>query len=354
MIQIVKNIFSYIKNRRVLKHVVFWIVLYLFLIFSDASYDPWWVIAIARASHIIPQIIVSYFLAYWLIPKFLFSKKYIEFAIYAILSAYVMCAFSRTLMVHVAEPLFRGAPFEQEPILEILTDWKKLIRGYFFTIYSIAFFFLLIKLSLERMKEQSLNKEKISTELKLLKAQLNPHFLFNTLNNIYSLSVINSPKTSESIGKLSEILDYVLYRCDQKYVPLSGEITLLKNYISLERLRYDERLKVSFTHNVSPHIKVAPLILLSIVENAFKHGAGEDSGSPKITIDLQQKDEILTFTVFNTTANQPKENAGGAIGLENIKKQLELLYSNTHTITLEQEENSFQVVITLKTAAHES
>ncbi|WP_298419425.1 sensor histidine kinase [uncultured Kordia sp.] len=337
-----------------LKHVVFWVILYLFLIFSDASYDPLWVISIARASHIIPQIIISYFLAYWLIPNYLFTKRYTEFVMYAILSAYLMCVFSRTLMVHVAEPLFRGAPFEQEPILEILTDWKKLIRGYFFTIYSIAFLFLLIKMSLERVEEQSLKKEKISIELKMLKAQLNPHFLFNTLNNIYSLSVINSPKTSESIGKLSEILDYVLYRCDQKYVPLAGEITLLENYISLERLRYDERLKVTFTHNVTPHTEVAPLILLSIVENAFKHGAGEDSGSPKITIDLQQNEEIVTFTVFNTTTNQPQENSNDAIGLENIKKQLELLYPNTHTLKIDQQKSSFEVVITLNTVVHES
>ncbi|WP_430410555.1 sensor histidine kinase [Kordia sp.] len=349
-----KNIFSYIKNRRVLKHVVFWIILYLFLIFSDASYDPWWVIAIARASHIIPQIIISYFLAYWLLPKFLYTKKYTLFAVYAIVSAYIICSFSRMLMVHVAEPLFRNAPFEQEPILEILTDWGKLISGYFFTIYSIALFFLLIKLTFERIEEQSLKKEKASIELKMLKAQLNPHFLFNTLNNIYSLSIINSPKTSESIGKLSEILDYVLYRCDQKYVPLAGEITLLENYIDLEKLRYDERLEVSFSHRTASQTRVAPLILLSMVENAFKHGAGEDSGSPKITIDLSQTEDTLTFTVFNTTTLQKNETSKSAIGLENIHKQLELLYPNTHTINIEQKENSFQVIITLKIVPYES
>ena len=354
MMQIVKDILNYIKDRRFLKHLVFWLSLYLFLIFTQESHDFLWVIAIAKAAHLIPKIIISYFLAYWLIPKFLFTKKYVLFIIYAIISAYIICVLSRTLMVHVAEPLFREAPFDQEPVLEILTDWKKLVRGYFFNIYSSAFLFLFIKLSSDRLREQSLNKEKISIELKMLKAQLNPHFLFNTLNNIYSLSIINSPKTSESIGKLSEILDYVLYRCDQKYVPLAGEITLLENYISLERLRYDERLEVAFTHSVSSQAKIAPLILLSIVENAFKHGAGEDSGSPKITIDLQQNEEIVTFTVFNSTTNQPQESSNDAIGLENIKKQLELLYPNTHTLKIDQQESSFEVIITLNTVVHES
>ncbi|WP_241480003.1 sensor histidine kinase [Kordia jejudonensis] len=336
--------------------MIFWIILYLFLIFSDPieDNDPIWVFVIARGAHIIPQIMISYFLAYWLLPKFLYTKKYVLFTIYAVISAYIICAFSRVLMVHIAEPMFRPMPFHQEPILEILTDWGKLISGYFLTIYSIALFFLLIKLTFERIEEQSLKKEKTAIELKMLKAQLNPHFLFNTLNNIYSLSIINSPKTSESIGKLSEILDYVLYRCNQKYVPLAGEITLLENYISLERLRYDERLEVTFTHHVAPQTEIAPLILLSMVENAFKHGAGEDSGSPKITINLTQEEDVLTFTVFNTTAKLPQEKSGGAIGLENSKKQLELLYPNTHTIAIEQQENSFQVVITLKTTAHES
>lgn len=354
MMTIIKSIVDYIKNRRLLKHLVFWLCLYFFLVFTQESHDYLWVIGIAKAAHLIPQIIISYFLAYWLVPNYLFTKKYVSFIIYAIISAYIICVFSRISMVHVAEPLFRDAPFDQEPVLEILTDWKKLVRGYFFSIYSIAFLFLLTKMSLERVREQSLNKEKISIELKMLKAQLNPHFLFNTLNNIYSLSVINSPKTSESIGKLSEILDHVLYRCDQKYVPLAGEITLLENYIALERLRYDERLEVAFTHSVSSQTKIAPLILLSIVENAFKHGAGEDSGSPKITIDLQQNEEIVTFTVFNTTTNQPQENSNDAIGLENIKKQLELLYPNTHTLKIDQQESSFEVVITLNTVVHES
>ena len=350
---IIRNIVEYIKDRRALKHLVFWSCLYLFLIFTQESHDFLWVIAIAKGAHLIPKIIISYFLAYWLIPKYLFTKKYLLFILYFLVSAYILCAFSRILMVHGAEPLFRATPFHQEPILEIVTDWEKLIRGYFFNIYSSAFLFILVKLSLERIKEQSLNKEKIAIELKMLKAQLNPHFLFNTLNNIYSLSIINSPKTSESIGKLSEILDYVLYRCDQKYVPLAGEITLLENYIALEKLRYDERLEVSFTHSIATQTKIAPLILLSIVENAFKHGAGEDSGSPKINIDLTQKEDKLVFTVFNTTTLQKNETSKSTIGLENIHKQLALIYPNAHTIDIDQKESSFQVTITLNTVQNE-
>ena len=349
----IKDIIEYIKQRRILKHIVLWFFLFLFTIFSQSTEDSFFILASTKTAHIVPQIILSYFLAYWLIPKYLFKKRYILFALFALLSAYVICALSRIYIIYLIEPIVRAPPFTQEPIIEILMDWKKLMRGYFFNVYSMAFLFLLIKLSVERIEEQSIKKEKTVIELKMLKAQLNPHFLFNTLNNIYSLSVMNSPKTSDSIGKLSEILDYVLYRCDHKYVPLSGEVTLLENYILLEKLRYDDRLEVTFKHTVEPQAKIAPLILLSIVENAFKHGAGEDSGSPKIKISLTQEEDSLSFSVFNTTIPEQHQTSKNAIGMKNIRKQLDLLYPNAHTITIHEDNNSFMVSITLNISQYE-
>jgi len=129
-----------------------------------------------------------------------------------------------------------------------------------------------------KQKTLQIDKEKIETELNLLKAQLNPHFLFNTLNNIYVLALENSSKTAYSIEKLSEILDYILYRCTDKYSSLKAEVKMLENYIELEKLRYDDRLRVTLKKQIEKDIAIAPLILLSFVENAFKHGAGEDSG----------------------------------------------------------------------------
>ncbi len=145
-----------------------------------------------------------------------------------------------------------------------------------------------------------LEKQKADIELMALKAQLNPHFLFNTLNNIYSLSVMQSPRTSPAIARLSEILDTLLYRSGGMYVPVSQEIALLQNYIELEKLRYDDRLVVTFDHHTTDDAGIAPLILLSLAENAFKHGAGEDAGSPEIHINLHQHQDQLTFTISNT------------------------------------------------------
>jgi LytS/YehU family sensor histidine kinase len=217
----------------------------------------------------------------------------------------------------------------------------------------VAFVFMLLKLLKDQLLIQkrtlSLEKEKAETELKLLKTQLNPHFLFNTLNNIYSLSLSNSPVTSTSIGRLSEILDYLLYRCDSPYVPVSGEIHLLKNYIGLEKLRYDERLKIEFTCQVSEQVQIAPMILLSILENAFKHGTGNDAGKPVIRIDLHADRNLLTFKVVNTFQAKDAVNAGN-IGLSNLTRQLDLLYPQKHMLLIEQSENLFIVDLKLNLA----
>jgi len=248
-----------------------------------------------------PQVLMAYYLAYFVIPKFFLKKKLYGSILLFLLGTYVMGVLARILIVHIGETLVRVPPFIQEPILEIFMDWKKLLLHYIPAIYSVSLIFLFIKYFVEynriREKDLTLDKEKAEGELKTLKAQLNPHFLFNTLNNIYTLSLVNSPKAPESIGKLSEILDHILYKCNSKFVLLSSEIKLLEDYIDLEKLRYDERLQVSFKTNIETDAEIPPLILLSLVENSFKHGAGEDSGSPKIEISITNKNSLFTFEI---------------------------------------------------------
>ncbi|RSC96249.1 histidine kinase [Tenacibaculum singaporense] len=294
--------------------------------------------------------IISYFLAYYVIPKFLLKKKYVMTVVLFLIGTYLLAAFNRVLVVHVGETLIRKGVFTQEPILEILTDWKKLLFKYIPNMYLTTLVFLSVKyfLDYKRVKEKELvfEKEKTEAELKTLKAQLNPHFLFNTLNNIYSLSLSNSPKTPASIGKLSEMLDYVLYRCNTKLVLLSNEIKLIENYIELEKLRYDSRLKVSLINKVEKDIKIPPLILLSLVENAFKHGAGEDSGSPEIKIELLSSENSFKFKISNTVSKDyvlKKES----IGLSNVRKQLDLIYQDQYSLTIESGENEFNVALNI-------
>lgn len=339
--------FTLIRKNPVLSHALFWLGVLLLDVVSGNLFKRPYANLIFGICNIIPQIMASYLTVYYLIPQYFSKKKYFQFLLWFIISAYLISVFSRILIVHVAEPLVIEEPFEQETLLEILTQAKWLALRYFPATYIMVLFFWLISFLNFSRENLSLQKAKAANELKMLKAQLNPHFLFNTLNNIYSLSLDNSPKTSESIGKLSEILDYVLYRCESKFVPLSEEIKLLENYIDLEKLRYDERLKVNFEKQVEWDMDIAPLILLSLVENAFKHGAGEDGGSPKIDISLQSITNVFTFIISNTLVETEMDTSKPAIGLKNIKKQLDLIYPDRYELDIDKKAHLFTVVLVL-------
>jgi hypothetical protein len=343
------------QKHRVASHLLFWLLL-LVLQLSSANYYnsdvvPFRDKLLAVSTNLLAEIPAAYFLAYFIVPRFIYRQRYLAALAWFAVSVYTICVLSRLEVVHFEEPFYGVKPNPKETYTEIFTDLPKLIYVYFFRIFSVAFVFMLLKLLKDQLAVQrralSLEKQKAEAELKLLKTQLNPHFLFNTLNNIYALALLNSPVTADAIGRLSEILDYILYRCDSMYVPLSGEITLLNNYIALEKLRYDDRLKVNFKPHLEQDIEIAPLILLSIVENAFKHGAGNDIGEPVVNIELKADHGHFMFTVSNSF--QPKLAANSpSIGLPNLKQQLELIYPGRHDLTITRADTLFIVTLTIE------
>lgn len=341
--------FRIITKYPIISHILFWVgVLILDSVESEKKHGLYPGL-IMGLSIIIVQIMASYLTVYYLIPYYFKKKKYLQFTVYFVLSAYLLCVLCRILVVHVAEPFVRTPPFHQESISEIFRDLYWLTISYFPSIYvMVGFFWLVTFLDFSR-KNLSLQKQKSEAELKVLKSQLNPHFLFNTLNNIYSLSLDNSPKTSESIGKLSAILDYVLYRCEDDFVPLSGEIKVVEDYIALEKLRYDDRLKLTFEKKLEAEKEIAPLILLSLVENAFKHGAGEDGGSPSIHILISSTSKEFKFIIENSVVETSIHEKKDSIGLGNIRKQLDLLYPNSYDFYITRLPKSFKVILNLYT-----
>ncbi len=343
-----------IQQKRVVKHVLFWFAILLYAI-SKNLIDQEGNLALTFSKSvciIVPQILASYYISYFVIDKLIAKRKYVQSVFFLIIGSYFFIALGRILIVKIAEPIFREPPFEQETIFQIFLEIKYLFLFYVPAIFYTVFIFLFVKyfLNYKEVKEQELKHktEKITSELKTLKAQLNPHFLFNTLNNIYVLSLDNSPKTPKSIEKLSKILDHVLYRCNSKYVSLSSEIELIKNYIELEKLRYDDRLEINVNNAIEQDGEIAPLILLSLVENAFKHGAGEDSGSPKISIDLYNTDAQFKFIISNTVATESDRLERTPIGLKNIKKQLNLIYPNRFELHIENSPKIFTVTVIIK------
>ncbi|MBB4107850.1 sensor histidine kinase [Pedobacter zeae] len=347
---LIERIAKFSSAHRFLSHIIFWLVTSIVFLnrYDIDEYHDFHKILIRHAYYISFTIVSSYFLTYLIIPKLITAKTYYLVTFYFLIGSYIICVCSRIVVVHVLEPFLRTAPFGQETVLEIAMDVPKLITHYFPLTFSAAWIFAFIKLIKEQYAAQqhkfSLEKERAETELKALKAQLNPHFLFNTLNNIYSLSLMNSPVTSKSIARLSEILDHVLYRCNGRYVSLSAEITLIKNYIELEKLRYGERLVVNFRHTIDHDTVIAPLILLSLVENAFKHGAGEDIGQPVINIDLKLVNNHFRFTVLNSFM-PGREKEENRIGINNITRQLRLLYPEEHDLSTTTYDNIFVVLL---------
>lgn len=353
-----KKIIDYLQTHRLMRHLLFWLVIFVtYIPLGMLDNDTLPVTFIMNLCLHIPQMMAAYFFAYFLIPKFVFKKRYAAAAILALLALYFFPMLARILTVHVGEELVRPKPFEQESLQEIMTDLGKLCFNYLPVVYTVSFQFLFVKyfLDYKRVKDKEilLSKQKTEAELKTLKAQLNPHFLFNTLNNIYSLSLYNSPKTPLAIGKLSEILDHVLYKCNDELVGVSSEINLLKNYIELEKLRYDDRLEVIFETDIKTETQIPPLILLSLVENAFKHGAGEDSGSPKISIAIRSDKNSFKAEIANSVAGDYAIN-GERIGLSNIRKQLDLVYAERYQMETELAPRSFKVILTLNTQADEN
>jgi sensor histidine kinase YesM len=200
---------------------------------------------------------------------------------------------------------------------------------------------------------QQLRIEKQAAELNYLRSQTNPHFLFNTLNNIYSLSRDKSELAPESILRLSKILRFMLYETGGDYIAIEDEIKIITDYIALEKLRYDESLHVNFNYSVE-NMKQAlpPLLLIPLVENAFKHGASETRNNPFIDIHLSVSKRQLTFVVKNSSEPAPedqrvKEN----IGLSNLRRQLELLYKD-YDLSAHQNQSVFTAQLTINLASH--
>ncbi len=334
------------QRHRGLTHVLFWASAYGLAFVEPTNGLSVWQHGLVIVSTALSRIPKAYLVVYWLLPRFVERGRYwLAGLLFGVIS-YFMYALSvgvNNLVLPAAGLPLAAADTLPAALLNATTFWQQYLLGHL----GAAAALLLIKLLLNRSEVQrwalTLEKQKAELELKLLKTQLNPHFLFNTLNNLYSLAVQQSPKTADAIARLAEMLDYMLYRCNDRTVSLSGEIALIEHYIALEKLRYDDRLRVCFDHKGQTNVAVAPLLLLSLVENAFKHGASEDAGSPMIDIRLVVQAKVLTFRVENSVGPLLPDRAGGQLGLPNLKQQLELVYPGHYSLEISQTDNRFVV-----------
>ena len=218
---------------------------------------------------------------------------------------------------------------------------------------SILFISTIYKSMRDSRKQENqqieLKNKQLESEMKFLKSQINPHFLFNALNNIYTLSELQSSKTSSIVLKLSEMMRYMLYESNTDYVSIEKELHYIENYITMHQLKEDEKMKIVFDHSKADTARqIAPLLLLPFFENSFKHGNLENLDEGKLNAYLETTEDTIFFSIENTKpkSKYTKDDVGG-VGLVNVKRRLELMYPKRHDLKITSEANLFKIELTI-------
>lgn len=326
-------------HKEILFQVILIIVLFLFYSFDKHEHKKIDIITIPFfANYTIVAMVINYIL----LPKLFYQKKRIKFALAVIVLLGIVIVLEELVLEQIYFPDTRG----------------KCFPGVFFSLAEIVpvmVVFVGFKFAWDINTKQREVEELQSTikesELQFLKSQINPHFLFNNLNNLYAYAIENSPKTPSLIVELSAVLRYMLYDCKEDYVPLQKELNHLQSFINLNELQIENRGDIQFKINkVDNSFKIAPLILIMFIENAFKHSTASQSDNIFIYIDINvTKNGALTFNCVNSfLPNTNTDNLAKGIGLQNVEKRLELLYPGAHELQIREEKNVYQVTLTLQ------
>ena len=328
---------------RWLRHMLFWLIYLLAMGFIDGRYDLKFTRAYSSEMMELPVRIMMVYVVLWRTPL-LGKGSWWQWLAEVALVLFVATFMSRTLMYWIIYPIWYKEEYT-------ITFWNEYRIVYKFLDLALTLF-LVLSLRFTRqfvdfsIKQQQLILEKTKAELNALRNQTNPHFLFNTLSNIYTLSLRNAPQTSEMVLRLSNILRYILYECDTETIPLSKEIQIIEDYIALEKVRFGTRLNVNGHIEIQdPQFAIPPLLLLPLFENAFKHGAGESRFDIFIDWQIEQKNDLFKFMIENSKEASVGNDNG--ICLKNLKRQLELLYEGQYQLKIRENEHLFSVILIL-------
>lgn len=325
-------------------HVLFWSIHLFFRLYLKGYFRSFESAELYEEIFTLPVRMIGAYLTIFLMKKYLFNRRYKIFALLLPLSILFVLSLERISEYFFVIPLYysHSSYTNLFNIYELMTG---IIYSYPVITVAVILTFLQ-KWYKDQQIKRELEKEKLKAQLNLLKGQIQPHFLFNTLNNIYAMSVESSDKTSDSILKLSDLLDYMLYKTNTPVVKLTDEIKHIKDYIDLEKLRYGNRLEVIF--NLSGNINdvsVAPLLFLPIIENCFKHGASGVIEDAWVSIEISREEDMLICKFENSNNENTSRDEKEGIGLSNVKKRLELLYKNNYEFKIMEERDSFLVVL---------
>jgi sensor histidine kinase YesM len=358
--------FIFSDKFRLQRHLAFWFcwwtfgtILYAFTpaIVSIPLIYRLSIVSIDSLVYLIPHAFLSYSLVYFVVPVYVLRNRYILTAISVVLLFFVTAIISAFLGIFFLEHVRYTFILANTKL-----PFPKSLNGSFYlallaglrggiTIGGIAASIKIMKhLYSKEQRNMQLQKEHIQSQLQVLKAQIHPHFLFNTLNNIYSYTQDTSPVASGLIMGLSDMLRYMLYECNQRLVPLKNEVEMLRNYITLEKIRYGNKLEVNLDIlEQFDDLEIAPLLLLPFVENSFKHGASQMLDQPWLSLSITITGCNMDMKLVNGKAenyHSPGNSAG--LGMQNVQRRLELLYPGKHLLKIKDEEEVFIVDLKLE------
>lgn len=332
------------KNWQIFWHAFFWVSVisfFMFVVYSGGKstlYNLFVIFVIFGGVNI-----GLFYLNYLdFIPRFLDKKKYWQFVVTVIVAVVVFgvakyglaLLFKPIILVRMKKEISFWQYFESTVFASII-----------FIFLSTVFRFSVDWFLNERI-QRDLENQRLSAELSFLKSQINPHFLFNSLNSIYSLAYQKSDTTPEAILKLSEIMRYMLYECNDNKVELSKELQYLQNYIDLQKIRFGNKAFINYeVHGEVTNQHIVPLLLISFIENAFKHGVANDPASP-IVLKINLSDSHLYFFVQNKKHSHNRDASGG-IGLINVRRRLDLLYPYKYNLEIRDEADTYTVQLSL-------
>ncbi len=336
-----------IFGNRVAQHILFWLAQLVFYGVIYGSYADNYTQTFYEESIYLPvKIVFTYLVLYLLLPAFLLPGKYVQFFLWFTVASLLGGLAQRYIAFNFDYPVYYPDAL-RDPFM-YFPKISKLIAAIYPPMFMAAAIKLLKFWYANREAQQILQQEKLEAELKFLKTQIHPHFLFNTLNNLYALTLKKSELAPTMVLKLSELINYMLYECRDEEVLLDKEIKFINNYIDIERLRYGDKLDVDI--NVRGQVqgrKIAPLILLPFIENCFKHGASLELDQSWVKVDIEILADRMLFKIEN---NKVASNGNGnqeGIGIANARRRLDLLYPGNHELKILRGDETFLVILTI-------
>ena len=360
-------IFSNERSYRIKRHLIFWAIWVLFMGFlyaftplpTDLNYIQRLPSSTTDSVLYLPiHMFLSYTLMYFLIPRYIVKSRYLLAAVWLVVLVFATGCLSAVIGLYILSPV-KQLVLPSHLIVQYRSSNSSHLGAFYLALLaglrgglSVGGIAAAIKLMkhwyTEGQRNLRLQKENAESQLQILKAQVHPHFLFNTLNNIYSYTQNTSSTASAMVMGLSDILRYMLYECNKPLVPLAKELKMTEEYIDLERIRYGNALEmhIDLPENTEG-LYIAPLMLLPFIENCFKHGISNILEQPWLSLHVTTDDKVMTMKLLNSKAAHPSNHQPG-IGIENVRKRLLLLYPGKHELVINEEEEIFIVILKME------